>query len=127
MANGEARTAQGWIRNPLTVIGVFAGVAEICGTVVLPRLDPELQCVFVWFVMGFPVLLVAAFFLTLNLNPRCLYAPSDYRDESIFSEMMSGQPRVTASERKNEAVTASEAVAEKPRTEDSTRGEKSDG
>jgi hypothetical protein len=68
-----------FIRNPLTVVGVFAGIAEVSGAVVLPMLSGEVQEKFVWFVMGLPVLLIAAFFLTLNLNPKCLYAPSDYR------------------------------------------------
>ena len=67
-------------------MGLFAGVSEVAGTVVLPRLGTNLQGIFIWFVILFPVLLVLAFFLTLNFNPRCLYAPSDYRDEGIFSE-----------------------------------------
>jgi len=34
--------------------------------------------------MGFPVVLVAVFFATLNFNPTALYAPSDYKNEDNF-------------------------------------------
>jgi len=120
------RHPRGWVRNPLTIIGIFAGVSEVAGTVVLPQIGHDLQATFIWFVIGFPVLLVAVFFLTLNLNPRCLYAPSDYRDEEIFSAMM-GLPRATASERATEALTAQEAVPGQEAPRQSTEGEKKDG
>jgi hypothetical protein len=73
-----------FIRNPLTVVGVFAGLAELSGALVLPKLPPPVQEYFIWFVMGFPALLVVLFFLTLNFNHKCLYAPSDYRDDEAF-------------------------------------------
>jgi len=73
------------IKNPLTLIGVFAGLAQVFATGVLPFLKSEgLQFTFVWFVMLFPALLVIAFFLTLNFNPRVLYSPSDWREEEHF-------------------------------------------
>jgi cytochrome oxidase assembly protein ShyY1 len=58
------------ISNPLTIIGMFAGIAEVSGTVVLPFIDRSLQYLFIWYVMGFPVFLVAVFFLTMNYNPN---------------------------------------------------------
>lgn len=51
------------IKNPLTIIGLFAGIAEVAGTAVLPLVSLELQKFFVWYVMGFPVLLVVLFFI----------------------------------------------------------------
>jgi hypothetical protein len=107
MASSERSST--WIRNPLTVIGVFAGVSEVSGTVVLPRLAEGAQATFIWFVMGFPCLLVILFFVTLNFNPKCLYAPSDYRDEGMFSQMMSGLSRNTARESLPSTQTAREA------------------
>lgn len=74
----------GHIRNPLTVISIFAGIAEISGTVVLPFIAPENQGTYIWFLMLFPALLVVAFFLTLNLNHKTLYAPSDYQNQNHF-------------------------------------------
>ncbi len=75
------------ISNPLTIIGLFAGIAEIAGTVVLPLVSEDLQGKFIWYVMGFPVLLVVAFFLTLIFKPSSLYAPSDFSDESNYVKL----------------------------------------
>ena len=47
------------ISNPLTIIGMFAVLAEIAGTVVLPILNGnDNQDKFIWYVMFFPVFLV---------------------------------------------------------------------
>lgn len=72
------------ISNPLTIIAIFAALAEIAGTVALGIVDTSHQGTFIWFVMGFPILLVVLFFITLNFNSRALYAPSDFKDESNF-------------------------------------------
>ena len=74
----------GPIRNPLTIIAVFAGTAEISGTGILPFIAAPNQRIFVWFLIVFPTLLVVAFFLTLNFNHHVLYAPSDFKDEENF-------------------------------------------
>lgn len=79
----------GHIRNPLTVIAIFAAISEVGGTLVLPFLEPESQKLYLWFLMGFPILLVLVFFITLNWNHRVLYAPSDYKDENNFLRMLS--------------------------------------
>lgn len=72
------------IKNPLTLIAVFAGLAEVASISVLPILDGSVQCIFVWYVMFFPILLVIAFFLTLNFNHEKLYAPSDFKSDEAF-------------------------------------------
>lgn len=76
------------VRNPLTLIAVFAGLAEVAATSVLPIIEGPVQLTLVWYVMLFPVLLVIAFFLTLNFNNRVLYAPNDFRDERHFLETL---------------------------------------
>ena len=53
------------ISNPLTIIGIFAGIAEVAGTAVLPLMSESLQKIFIWYVMGFPILLVLLFFILL--------------------------------------------------------------
>lgn len=75
------------ISNPLTIIAIFAGLAEISGTAVLPLLKDQSQLLYVWFLMGFPTLLIVLFFLTLNFNHKVLYAPSDFRDEGNFLKL----------------------------------------
>ncbi|XNO43279.1 hypothetical protein ACL2DZ_23490 [Sinorhizobium meliloti] len=75
------------IRNPLTVIAVFAGLAEVSGTLVLPFLSPDTQKIYVDFLMFFPILLVVLFFAVLYWKHHVLYAPSDYRTDETFTEM----------------------------------------
>lgn len=75
------------VKNPLTVIAIFAGLAEVAGTVVLPFVAEANQNTYIWFLVLFPVLLVALFFATLNFNPRVLYAPSDFADEKNYMDL----------------------------------------
>lgn len=84
----------GHIRNPLTVIALFAGIAEVSGTIVLPLLETATQDVYVWFLMGFPCLLVMLFFVTLWFQHHVLYAPSDFRDDKVFADLF--KPRVSS-------------------------------
>jgi hypothetical protein len=74
----------GTIKNPLTIIAMFAAIAEISGTVVLPFISLSSQSTYVWFLIVFPTLLIVFFFVTLNFNHRVLYAPSDYKNEDNF-------------------------------------------
>lgn len=74
----------GHIKNPLTVIAIFAAIAEISGTTVLPFIEPNNQSIYIWFLMFFPIFLVGIFFITLNFNHKVLYAPSDYKNEDHF-------------------------------------------
>ena len=79
------------IKNPLTIIAIFAGIVEVGSTTVLPFLEPEVQSIYVWFLMIFPTLLVGAFFVTLNRNHKVLYAPSDFQDDSAFVKLADSQ------------------------------------
>jgi hypothetical protein len=72
------------IYNPLTIIAIFAGLAEIAGTGIIPFINTDLQKIFIWYVMGFPLILVGLFFVTLNFNHKTLYSPSDFSDENNF-------------------------------------------
>lgn len=82
----------GIVKNPLSVIAIFAGIAEISGTMVLPRISPENQETFIWFLMTFPFSLVILFFITLNWNYKVLYAPSDFKDEEHFVRLTKATP-----------------------------------
>jgi len=76
------------IKNPLTVIAIFAGTAEISGTAILPFLEPANQQTYIWFLMLFPLLLIIFFFITLNWNHKVLYAPSDFSNEDNFVNIL---------------------------------------
>jgi len=73
-----------FIKNPLTIIGIFSGIAEVSIVVAIKLVNPELQYIFMWFVIGFPLMIVTLFFLTLIYRPEVLYAPSDFRNEENF-------------------------------------------
>ncbi len=75
------------VKNPLTAVAIFAGIAEGAGAAVLPLLAETNQTTYMWFLMIFPVFLVLLFFATLNFNRRVFYAPSDFDDEKNFMEL----------------------------------------
>lgn len=85
------------IANPLSVVGVFSGLAEISAVSVLPFLSENMQALFINYVIWFPVFIVVCFFLTLNFNNSVLYAPSDYANEKIFLELIKIKQRVKKS------------------------------
>ncbi|MFQ1779839.1 hypothetical protein [Aeromonas veronii] len=72
------------IKNPLTIIAIFAGIVEISASLVLPFITAEIQNIYIWFLIGFPSCLVIMFFLTLNFNNAVLYAPSDFTNDESF-------------------------------------------
>ena len=104
----------GSIKNPLTIIAIFAGITEFSGTVVLPFIAADNQSFYVWFLIVFPTFLVLLFFLTLNFNHKVLYAPSDYQDEQNFLYSL---PRATYAEKalKVEAEIAENSSSLTPR------------
>jgi hypothetical protein len=72
------------VSNPLTIISIFAGIAETFATGALVLLPADMQSIFVYFVMFFPILIVTVFYAILVLKPHVLYAPSDYEDQEHF-------------------------------------------
>lgn len=74
----------GFVKNPLSIIAIFAGLAEISATIVLPLLGENIQFYFIWFVMLFPTILVILFFHILWKKHEVFYAPSDYRSDEMF-------------------------------------------
>jgi predicted Rossmann fold nucleotide-binding protein DprA/Smf involved in DNA uptake len=72
------------VSNPLTIIAIFAGVAETLATVALVKLPLEVQSVFVYFVMVFPMVIVLLFFFVLYFKNIVLYAPSDFDDQNHY-------------------------------------------
>ncbi|MAS92065.1 MAG: hypothetical protein CMO55_02620 [Verrucomicrobiales bacterium] len=87
------------VRNPLTIVAVFAGLAEVGGTVVLPLLEKEVQSVYVWFLMLFPLFLVGVFFWVLYKKHFVLYAPSDFQSDKGFTDVLQGAAQGRAIEK----------------------------
>jgi len=75
------------VSNPLTIIAIFAGTAEAFATGALIALPLEMQSLFIYFVMFFPLVIVVAFFFILVFKPHVLYAPSDFDDQQHFLDL----------------------------------------
>lgn len=76
------------VSTPLTIVAIFAGLAEVAGASVLPLIDSKLQSVFIWYVMLFPLILLVSFFLTWNFNSKVLYPPSEFKDEKNYLNLL---------------------------------------
>lgn len=118
------------VSNPLTIIAIFAGLAETLATVALVKLPPEIQSIFVYFVIAFPSGIVLLFFFVLYTKNIVLYAPSDYDNQShyleanqikdsvsfqvdkIFSEINKGGVRLTEAEIQNAKQTLEKSIDE---------------
>jgi hypothetical protein len=100
------------IRNPLTVIAIFAGIAEVSGSVVLPFVHQEHQGLYVQFLIWFPTYLVTLFFLVLLFKHKVFYAPSDFRDDKSFMDLV--QPSSAADRIKRINAEIQEEVRQKP-------------
>jgi len=119
----------GHIKNPLTVIAMFAAIAEISGTTVLPFIEAENQGIYIWFLMLFPFFLVGTFFLTLNLNHEVLYAPSDYKNEDNFLKSLgkattqekADKLREEVEEVESTSLIEKENTADKPKVEHTSK------
>jgi len=79
------------VKNPLSIIAIFSTITEGLCIYVLPKLTPANQDVFIWFVIGFPVLLILLFFYTLINHHLKLYAPADFeKTDNKFAEIFLG-------------------------------------
>lgn len=72
------------VKNPLTMVSVFATISEISMAYVITTLSDKLQEIFIWFVMGFPTVLVFIFFFILYRKPAVFFSPGDYRKEELY-------------------------------------------
>lgn len=100
----------GHVRNPLTIIAIFAALAEVGGTAVLPLLAPVTQYIYVWFLIFFPIGLVGTFFYVLYHKHHVLYAPSDFKEDSAFLDLLepkSALDRIEAQQKEIELTTTS--------------------
>jgi hypothetical protein len=77
------------ISNPLTIIGLFCGVVEVAGLIVMGtgNITPEAQRDLVWLIKWFPIALISLFFITLWFKDKALYAPGDFKDEKNYLEL----------------------------------------
>ena len=79
------------MKNPLAMIAIFAGIAEVAMSYVLGNIPIELQKIFIWFVVTFPFVLVGGFFFVLYRKPAVLFSPSDYEKDEMYLNSISNQ------------------------------------
>ena len=106
------------VRNPLTVVGIFAAVSEAFACVALPKLAGFSGAVFAIFASVFPFFLVSIFFYVLWKRPIVFYAPSDFREDKAFTDLF--KP-VGPQERQNELIEEA-SEAEVSEDEEATAG-----
>jgi hypothetical protein len=87
--------AKGLARNPLGIIALFValvyGFASLLLGLSSSSLTSEERLPLVWFVVLFPVLVLAAFYRLVTTYHGKLYAPQDYRDDATFIQTLSAQ------------------------------------
>jgi hypothetical protein len=71
-------------QNPLAVISLLIGTVEAAFGYPVTHLSGPNQTIFVYFMVGFPVLLVLCFFITVWTKPGHLYSPKDYASPADF-------------------------------------------
>src|SRR5258708_25950991 len=71
-------------QNLLAVIALLIGIVEAAFAYPVTHLSGSNQTVFVYFMVGFPVLLVLCFFITVWAKPGHLYSPKDYASPADF-------------------------------------------
>jgi tetratricopeptide (TPR) repeat protein len=86
-------SARPYATNPLGIISLFVFLVEAVSTVSLIQMSKSDNtqvlgqiAPLVWFVICFPALIAAAFFIVLWNKHEVLYAPKDFADEEHFME-----------------------------------------
>ncbi|MGQ4512479.1 hypothetical protein [Streptomyces sp. DW26H14] len=72
--------APGRVLNPLWIISLFLGLAEVTVGVAATRAEGWIQAMLAVFSVAFPSAVAVAFFRILLTRPVVLYAPGDYPD-----------------------------------------------
>lgn len=91
-------------QNPLGIIAIFASLAEVFGTVVLKFLPNNIQMIFVWFVICFPVLIVLLFFFVLYKKPENFYSPDYYKNDNNFLQAIRQKLNILGNEVANDST-----------------------
>lgn len=91
MENYSFKNTKNLAKNPLGIIALFIsliyGFACLVLSTSIKNLDSESERLpLIWFIILFPLIILAAFLYLVINHHKKLYAPSDFRDESNFIE-----------------------------------------
>lgn len=81
--------AKGFSSNPLGIIALFISLLYGLGTIVLSSNISNLKTDYerlpvIWFIIIFPILILITFLFLVIRHHEKLYAPKDYKDQSVF-------------------------------------------
>lgn len=91
-----SNTKGGLTKNPLGIIGLFISLIYgfaclVLSTSISNLSEPTERLPLIWFIIVFPIVILAAFlFLVVNHHEK-LYAPGDFRNDDSFIETMNGK------------------------------------
>lgn len=81
-------------KNPLGIIALFVFFIEAISTITLKFLldagSPFVQPI-LYFIIGFPSVIVVFFFITLWFRRESLYGPSDFREDASFVQLVAAK------------------------------------
>lgn len=109
-------TAKGLARNPLGIIALFSvlvyGILALVLGLRVNGLAPEERAPLVWFLVLFPVVVLAVFAWLVVQHYRKLYSPQDFRDEKHFLDSVRPELSGLAKARTHPVAPESSAAAE---------------
>ncbi len=97
-------------RNPLGIIALFIvlvyGIAALVFGVSAGALDPNLKMPLVYFLVGFPVLVLGVFSWLVSKHHTKLYAPADFRDDDSFLRTIGMNEQLLRLEKEIDSMTS---------------------
>lgn len=91
---------KGLTRNPLGIIALFISLIYgfaclVLSTSINNLKGPDERLPLIWFIILFPLLILAAFTFLVIKHHKKLYAPSDYKDEKNFINPYAGNKAIS--------------------------------
>jgi len=113
MVENFMKNAKGLTRNPLGIVALFISLIYGFACLVLSSSLSNLIGVnerlpLIWFVIGFPILILISFILLVIYHHEKLYAPIDYKDEKHFVSTFRGKEFRQVEEKSIEVTTDNE-------------------
>jgi hypothetical protein len=116
LLNDFGQTAQKLARNPLGIIALFIvlvyGIAGLVLGTSLADLEPSERQPLVWFLVGFPVVVLGVFYRLVTNHHVKLYAPHDFPDAEGFFRALTPREQKERLEQEIKELEATVALSE---------------
>lgn len=130
LLNEFGKNAQKLARNPLGIIALF--IVLVYGFAILllgmsgDTLDTKQKWVMVWFIVGFPVLVLFVFYRLVTKHHTKLYSPGDYPDPNDFLRSISPDQQALRIKAKTESSKTKDKEQEHKKPESTKKISKSE-